>query len=169
MLDRLSKKHVPKVPDNFDVASVQSTSNQMRTRASSVGSFNQEKCMFCQLSNKARLYNIACLETSASIPKDAASHYHMRVRLANITDLVAAEGKDHLKCLQSFRREVTHTFRSEASSSKALAWLLDELQYAAGQAQSISLSSVWDRYQILSAEANEQIPQHYISRRSHFK
>jgi hypothetical protein len=78
MLDRLSKKHVPKVPVNFDVASVQSTSNQMTTRASSVGSFNQKMhvlpaLQYCLPGNKCE-YPEGC---SLPLPYEGPSRkYH---------------------------------------------------------------------------------------------
>ena len=49
--------------------------------------------MFCQNENSTNIHNVSTLELSGKILSLALNDVVMRVRLANVGDLVAAEGK----------------------------------------------------------------------------
>jgi len=52
------------------------------------------------------MHNVATMALSDKILTMAKHDLTMRVRLANVVDLVAAEGKYHLKCLVCFERKM---------------------------------------------------------------
>lgn len=65
------------------------------------------KCMFCQrYDTKLTLNQVQCLETSEKILSDAVFDKEMRCKLSWLNDLIAAEGRYHLKCYAGFRRKV---------------------------------------------------------------
>lgn len=111
LLNRIIKKKAAISP-SCETSSINcattSVSKKPIIRRTSCISFNSAQCMFCQIHSKEILYNISCLETSSDILQDASSDFTLRIRLANVTDLVAAEGNYYLKCLQKFRRSVSN-------------------------------------------------------------
>ena len=60
--------------------------------------------MFCQNSLGA-LSQVQTLEASGKILKGSKNNLHLQYRLAGISDLVAAEGKYHLKCYSKFVKQ----------------------------------------------------------------
>ena len=91
------------------------------------------------------------------------------VRLAGISDFIAAEAKYHLVCYNRFMRSTAVSQRGCKNTDLAMVWLLNELQYSADQGHVLELSSVWDRYCALTRKAHVTIPESFISRRSTFK
>ena len=64
-------------------------------------------CIFCQTGTAKDPYirNIRELPTSENILNLARNDKVMRIRLAGVNDLHAADGKYHLKCLSKFKRQ----------------------------------------------------------------
>lgn len=78
------------------------------SRRASTSPIDWNKCMFCQSYNrKFPLNNVQTLQTSDKILRIVASGVdrEMSCKLAGIHDLVAAEGKYHLRCYSSFLRK----------------------------------------------------------------
>ena len=67
---------------------------------------NFELCIFCQSSNTSGMRNVATMKLSDRLMESAKLDTVMGIRLANVVDLVAAEGKYHLKCLVQFERKI---------------------------------------------------------------
>ncbi|KAL9979291.1 hypothetical protein ACROYT_G016935 [Oculina patagonica] len=75
------------------------------SRRSSVSSVDWTKCMFCQ-TDSLGLNQVQTKETSQKIISKAVFDEVMSCRLAGENDLIAAEGKYHLKCYSKFLRSV---------------------------------------------------------------
>ena len=69
------------------------------------------KCMFCQKDSKG-LCQVQTMETSEKILRNASTDEEMSGRLAGVSDLIAAEGKYHLKCYARFQRNSSKVARS---------------------------------------------------------
>ena len=88
-------------------------------------------CIFCQTSNKDKLFNISTFSASNKILQDSK----MRLRLAGINDLIAAEGKYHNKCLNAFKYDTQKTKKECEIIDLAMIFLVQELGYAASKNQ----------------------------------
>jgi hypothetical protein len=66
-------------------------------------------CILCQTSNKDKLFNISTFSISNKILQDSKLENTMRLRLAGVNDLRAAEGKYHSKCLNAFKYDTQKT------------------------------------------------------------
>lgn len=60
-------------------------------------------CLFCQEQNQQKLLNITTFSVSDLILKNAKYDNTLRVKLGNVCDLIVAEGKYHLKCINTFK------------------------------------------------------------------
>ena len=126
-------------------------------------------CIFCQTSNKDKLFNISTFSVSNKILQDSKLENTMRLRLAGVNDLIAAEGKYHNKCLNAFKYDIQKTKKECETIDLAMIFLVQELGYAASKNQILQLSEVWERYCSLVAQTNGDILQSFISRRTTFK
>ena len=63
--------------------------------------------MFCQTSEGKNLGNVMTMTLSDKILSIAKQDVVMRARLANVCDLVAAEGKYHVQCWVKFQRTIS--------------------------------------------------------------
>ena len=63
--------------------------------------------MFCQKKEGKSLRNVMTMALSDKIIFMAEGDVVMRVRLANVSDLVAAKGKYHVQCWIRFQRNIT--------------------------------------------------------------
>jgi len=79
-------------------------SEPQRSSRRSIKSVNWTLCMYCQEAKHEKLHDVSVLETSQRIIQLAQRDLPMRCRLVGVSDLVAAEGKYHLKCYTSFLR-----------------------------------------------------------------
>ncbi len=94
----------------------------------------------------------------------------MRIRLAGVMDLMAAEGKYHNSCRVVFERKTAKIHKGTLRGADyGMLWLCDELQYSAEKGQVIALTEVWDRYCVLASEAGSSIPQQFHTRMATFK
>ena len=62
--------------------------------------------MFCQEKEGKNLQNVITMALSDKILFMAEGDVVMHVRLANVSDLVAAEGKYHVQCWVRFHRNI---------------------------------------------------------------
>ena len=75
------------------------------SRRSSVRRIDWSKCIFCQTDvKKVALNQVQTFQTSQKILFNVASDRELSCRLAGVSDLIAAEGKYHLKCYARFLR-----------------------------------------------------------------
>jgi len=70
----------------------------------------------------------------------AQFNYKLRVRLAGVCDLIAAEAKYHLLCLIAFKRNAEKAKLETKECDLAMIWLCEELEYAADKAHVIKLN-----------------------------
>ena len=63
------------------------------------------------------MHNVSTMQISEKIIKLAQYDLTMRVRMANISDLVASEGKYHLKCWVYFQRKVNKLEKADKSET----------------------------------------------------
>ena len=75
------------------------------SRRSSVQRIDWSKCICCQTDvKKVALNQVQTFQTSQKILLNVTSDRELSCRLAGVTDLIAAEGKYHLKCYARFLR-----------------------------------------------------------------
>jgi hypothetical protein len=61
----------------------------------------------------------------------------MRLRLAGVNDLIAAEGKYHNKCLNAFKYDTQKTKKECETIDLAMTFLVQKLGYAASKNQEV--------------------------------
>lgn len=144
--------------------------NSPRKTRSHVEKVSWNKCIFCQNENqKQRLSSVMTLKMSEQIIEAVQFNYKLRVRLAGVCDLIAAEEKYRLLCLSAFKRNAEKARLETKESDLAMIWLCEELEYAADKGYVIKLNDAWNRYLVLAERAEIEIPRSFISRRSTFK
>ena len=143
-----------------------STSSSRRASSCLV---NWKKCIFCQKEEaKTVVHNIETLEKSRSIISLSETHPVMRLRLSGINDLIAAEGKYHLKCLVQFERKTLKQVKSVfdiGEKDTVMAHLCSDLEKGLAKGHVYDMGLIWNRYVDLSNEQGSEIPQRYMSRR----
>ena len=104
-------------------------------RRSSLSPMDWSKCMFCQENSQA-LSQVQTKDTSDGIIRRVPFDPIMSVKLAGVTDLIAFEGKYHLKCYTKFKRSTDRTTLKSTSGTdhkeecfKEIMSLLDFLDY----------------------------------------
>ena len=106
MLNMLEKKQ-----EGIKTVHEASTSNTVAHKASTRSrhghNIKWEICMFCQTSEGKNLRNVMTMTMSDKMLSMAEQDVVMRVRLANVCDLVAAEGKYHVQCWVKFQRTIS--------------------------------------------------------------
>jgi hypothetical protein len=132
---------------------------------------NWDLCMFChEPDGKQRLISVSTFNVSKNILKLSKLDNKMRVRLAGVNDLIAAEGKYHENCRNDYSYSTSKTKKeSENTDIAFISLLCNELQYAAEKEQVLQLSDVWQRYQNIATETETSIPQSFFSRRTSFE
>ena len=154
-----------------EVASTSSAGLVARSSRSHVAPVDWGLCVFCQQStSREALITVTSFNVSTSILESSYLDNTMRVRLAGVSDLIAAGGKYHKKCLSTYKYH-TGKNKEECQTTEdiAMIFLCSELHYAAEHNRVLQLSDVWVRYNELAQETNTQIPQSFISRRTSFK
>ena len=135
----------------------------------SVPGTDWNKCLFCQtVHTKHRLVSVTTQKMSAQIIEAAQFDKILRIRVACVNDLIAAEGKYHLQCYVNFTRS-TQTIQSISHNTDlAMAWLCSELQASAQKGHVLELHDVFNRYCSLTDDAGIEIPSSFLSRRASF-
>ena len=105
------------------------------------------------------------MKVSSRILQAAKCDSFLRVRLACVNDLIAAEGSYHMTCKNRFERR-TKRMESLPSTDMPLEWICQELEQSEKQADILDLVHVWDRYSSLANEAQLDIPSRFLSRRT---
>ena len=136
----------------------------------SVNPVDWNKCIFCQSdSSKDRLCYVMTFGLSSRMLKAAPLDYRLSVRLADVNDLIASEGKYHLGCLEAFDRSTERTKKESEKADLAFIWLCKELEQAATRGLVFRLINVWERYVELTEDLSITIPKSFLSRRTTFK
>ena len=80
-----------------------------------------------------KLFNISTFSVSNKILQDSKLENTMRLRLAGVNELIAAEGKYHNKCLNAFKHDTQKTKKECETINLAMIFLVQELGYAASK------------------------------------
>ena len=148
-------------------------------RSSSKHAINWEMCMFCQKMDGKNMRNVMTTGLSEKIIAMAEQDLVMRVRLANIGDLVAAEGMYHVQCWVTFQRKVDSSkFKSAASEQieqfqeqghfHCLDILCANILMGLNSGHVYDLGNIWVQFTKICANQGVQIPTKYIGRRQSF-
>ena len=132
---------------------------------------DSDRCMFCQDDDRRKMHNVVTMALSDKILTMAKHDLTMRVRLANVVDLVAAEGNYHLKCLVCFERKMFNAQKdvpSERETDTVLDKICVDLKNGLSLGHVYSMGHVWNKYQRLCEAANITLPPRYTSRRQTF-
>lgn len=120
------------------------------TRRSSTPVVDWNKCLFCQEElSIEKLHNIMVMRVSEKILTLSQFDSLLRYRLSGINDLIAAEGKYHLKCYVSFVRKYSgDTDQDFEARTKevCLNEVCDELNKGLARGEVFTLPAVWKRY-----------------------
>ena len=121
------------------------------TRSSSLDPVDWKKCIFCQTDLKTVTLNqVQTFETSDKILKNAKFDKEVSCRLAGIRDLIAAEGKYHLKCYARFLKNMQKIPKDDQEKDKAEVRCFEEvmilLQQRLSEGHIYSLKAVWTYY-----------------------
>ncbi|KAL2094651.1 hypothetical protein ACEWY4_009370 [Coilia grayii] len=146
------------------------TNPTLRSRLSST---DWKRCLFCQdgeKSKKETLCSVMTFKVSQQIIDGAKCDHTLSVRVAGISDLIAAEAKYHPNCYKKFLRRVSQS-RGEAKDEKGriLMWLTNDLRKSAANGHILELKEVFSHYCSLAGEVGVEIPPSFLSRISTFK
>ena len=130
-------------------------------------------CSFCQdeeTPRKQTLCSVTTFKMSQQILEGAKCDHDLPLRVAGVSDLIAAEVKYHPNCYKQFQRKATRSeMVAKYESGSVLLWLIEELKKSAEQGNILELKEVWLRFCSLAAEQNVDIPPSFRSRMSTFK
>ena len=137
-------------------------------RRSSVRRIDWSKCIFCQTDvKKVALNQVQTFQTSQKILLNVASDRELSCRLAGVSDLIAAEGKYHLKC---YTRFIRNTERNEQCSetddaNRCFEEVMTLLRERLSQGHILSLKAVWTYFSHQLEEKYQLSPEDYRSNR----
>ena len=127
--------------------------------------------MFCQKSEGKNLRNVMTMTLSDKILSMAKQDVVMRVGLANVCDLVAAERKYHVQCWVKFQRTISTSNLKTVdprNSDQSLYILCSAILTGLNSGHVYDMGNIWVHYKKLCSNLNMQIPQKYITRRQSF-
>lgn len=84
--------------------------------------------MFCQSKRDDHLHDVQSFNTSTTIIERAPYDPRLCIALAGVSDLIAAEGRYHLKCYSKFKCESSGAQESADKNELALNWLCSQLK-----------------------------------------
>ena len=94
----------------------------------------------------------------------------LRVHLSTVNDLIAAEGKYHLRCYSKCKRDSSKAKQDEIKCiDLPMQWLVAELKENAQKGYVFELSEVFKRYCELCDTAETSVPLSFLSRRASFR
>ena len=102
--DRRSKEQVVQAPTS--VVDQPSTSSSFHGTRKQGHAVNWEHCIFCQQPEMKDIHSVMTMKMSQKVLDLSKEDSVMSVRMANVVDLIAAEGKYHTKCYVEFERRV---------------------------------------------------------------
>ena len=145
------------------------------TRSNKQHAIDWSLCMFCQKSGGKAIRNVATMELSKKIIDLSELDSIMHVKLTNISDLVASEGKYHLSCWIQFQRKVnkikdiaTDMDYGKQKSQQSLYRLCSDLISGLGSGHIYDMGNVWVFYEQMCERDGINVPQRYIREELHF-
>ena len=172
-LDRLRKKQDRKPANPRMAHDIGSTTQcQDRISRSSQSDMNWSLCIFCQKNEGANIRNVATMNLSDKILSYAKDDRIIRIRLAGVQDLIAAEGKYHLPCFSRFERQHTKFMKMPEGQRGEIDQVMDEL--CAKLIKGLELGNiydmgeVWQKYKQICSFNGVEPPNSYVSRRKTF-
>jgi len=126
-------------------------------------------CLLCQADNKQKTCRVCTINTSQNICTNAKYIHEVFIRIADVNDLIAAEGCYHPNCLKKFQRDVQKAKVDTKSADLAMVWLSQELRQSAEKGHVLELSLVLESYKELANELDIMIPSSFLSRTASFK
>jgi hypothetical protein len=166
-IDRLKKKN--EAPPIATITSPeQSKSSRRSIREHSV---DWNKCMFCQNSEITNMHEVSTMTLSEKIIGLSQYDQVMRVRMSNVSDLMASEGKYHLKCWVYFQRRMNKVDKSKPESETkdpCLEKICADVLKGLLVGHVYKMGSVWSHYEKSCSNEGVPIPRRYETRRSSF-
>ena len=164
-IDRLRKAGLKEMIDQRSSASTPNVSLRSKTPQ-----IDWKQCIFCQQDQKETLHLIQEMKVTSRILEAAKYDKILPVQLVCVNDLTAADATYHRSCFVQFERRTKRIANMSPQSMEiTLAWLCEELEQSAKQADILDLENVWNRYCTLATEAQMDIPSSFQSRRNTFK
>ena len=163
-LERLRKKHESTTKLTVGETSTGKQQAKPSRRSSREHAIDWNLCMFCQDKNVKSTHNVSTMELSRKIIGLAQSDFIMRVRLSNISDLVASEGKYHLKCWVNFQRKMTQASKLDIQDP-CLEKLCSNIVTGLAEGHVYDMGCVWSQYVKSWSMENVDVPQKYQSRK----
>ena len=124
--------------------------------------------MFCQDASIGNMHIFSTMELSEKIISLAQSDLIMRVRMDNVSDLVASEGKYHLKCWVLFQRKIGKLNKQESIHDPCLDKLCNDIVNGLADGHVYDMGCVSSQYIKSCSMQNVNIPQKYQSRKNSF-
>ena len=127
-------------------------------------------CIFCQSGSAKDPYmrNIRELPTSENILILAKNDKVMRIRLAGVNDLHAAEGKYHLKCLSKFKRQCKSSGTKTKEDDTVMTEMCLNIEPGLSQGHVYDMKDIWNSYSKTKQELGQDVPRKYESRKQSF-
>lgn len=137
---------------------------------SSTTSVKWDLCIFCQdIKPKETLSSVTTFKMIDQILAFSKYDQEAHVRLAGISDFIAAEGKYHPNCYKKFQRNATKAKEGAGKNDLAMEWLISEIRVCAKKGNVLQLSEVYNRYCELAEKANIEVPASFRNRRTTLK
>ena len=158
-VERLRKAGLKEMNNQSSSASVPNAHLQNVRLRSKTPQIDWKQCIFCQQDRKEALHLIQEMKVSSRILEAAKYDQILRVQLACVNDLTAADGTYHRSYIVQFERRTKRIANvSLQSTDITLAWLCQELEQSAEQADILDIINVWDRYCTIASDAQIDIP-----------
>ena len=147
---------------------------QRATRSNKQHGIDWSLCMFCQKTGGKAIRNVATMELSTKIINLSELDSIMYVRLANISDLVASEGKYHLSCWVQFQRKVNKIKEfacmdnGKQKSHHCFYRLCSDLIGGLESGHIYDMGNVWVFYEEMCERDGINVPKRYVTRRASF-
>lgn len=127
------------------------THHEPKSLRSAHSAIDWSKCAFCQTDVPCKagiLTNVEFEHTSTKMLSLAQFDPTMRRRFAGVSDLMAAEGKYHLKCYVSFSRKYDKQSEGKSQSPENICFrnAMTELEKEMEKGHMFTLKTVWDHY-----------------------
>lgn len=107
------------------------------------------KCIFCQTDLKrVALSQVQTFETSGKVISKVVNDKEMSCRLAGISDLIAAQGKYHLKCYTCYLNKMTQKISEDDQDANVTCFkeVMALLEMRLSEGHIYSLRAVWTYY-----------------------
>ena len=118
-------------------------------RRSSLERMDWTKCILCQTDPKrVALSQVQTFDTSEKVLNNVVNDKEMSCRLARISDLIAAQGKYHLKCYTRYLKKTTQKISEDDQDANVTSFkeVMAFLETRLSEGHIYSLKAVWTYY-----------------------